>query len=193
MTLSQHLSGRRSIAIVRHGETDWNLARRIQGRTEVPLNATGREQARTAARLLAAGPGWSGLSSSPMLRAIETAEILSGALGLGDPYIDHALWERDFGPAEGLLVAEAERRWPGLDIPGAETLDALAERAAAGLLRTLEEAPGTVVVAHGALIRSGLTRIGGAPLPRILNCEVWILSRDGGSAPRLARLEPAAV
>lgn len=43
----------RTIAIVRHGETDWNLARRIQGRTEVPLNATGRLQAEATGRLLA--------------------------------------------------------------------------------------------------------------------------------------------
>lgn len=179
-----------SIAVVRHGETDWNLARRIQGRTEVPLNETGRAQAAAAARMLASA-GWSGMRTSPLGRAVETAEILSGALGLGDPHIDDSLWERDFGPAEGLLVAEAERRWPGLEIPGAETLDALAMRAEASLLRALDEAPGTVVVAHGALLRAGLAKIGGEPLPRILNCEVWILSRVSGSLPRLSRLTPA--
>ena len=59
------------------------------------------------------------------------------------------------------------------------------------LLRALDEAPGTVVVAHGALIRSGLSLISGEPLPRIMNCEVWILSMETNDAPRLSRLDPA--
>ena len=65
------------------------------------------------------------------------------------------------------------------------------EKRANALLRALDEAPGTVVVAHGALIRSGLSLISGEPLPRIMNCEVWILSMETNDAPRLSRLDPA--
>lgn len=172
-----------AIALVRHGETDWNLARRIQGRTEVPLNTTGRAQAAAAAARLAeladeGGAPWRGLLSSPLGRAIETAEIIATALGLPQARTDAALWERDFGPAEGLLVSDAHARWPGLDIPGAEPNDLLAERAAGALLGILDRAPGTIVVAHGALLRAGLARLGDSAVPRILNGDIWLLSRD---------------
>ncbi|RGE20306.1 histidine phosphatase family protein [Leucobacter sp. wl10] len=182
----------RTLALVRHGETDWNLAGRIQGRTEVPLNTTGRAQAAATAALLRGAGRWHGLVSSPMLRAIETAEILSESLELGSPVIDEALWERDFGLAEGLAVEEAHARWPGLEVPGAESLEALAERSSNAVLRLLDEAPGSVVVAHGALIRSGLTRITGRPAPRIVNGEIWIVRRDADQAePRAHRFSAA--
>ncbi len=178
----------RTIAIVRHGETDWNLARRIQGRTEVPLNATGRLQAEATGRLLASREvreqwgEWSALHSSPLARAIETARIVGTGIGLDtDPRIDDALWERDFGPAEGVSVIDAHERWPGLVIPGSESLEVLAERAAAAFDRLLAEAPGSIVVAHGTMIRAGLSHLTGAEVPRVLNGEVWVLHRGAGS------------
>lgn len=179
------------IALVRHGETDWNLAGRIQGRTEVPLNETGRAQAAaTALDLAAAGVGlggWTGIRASPLGRAIETAEIIAAGLSLAQPHIDDAFWERDFGPAEGVIVAEAQRTWPGLDVPGAEPLDALAERTANALTRVLSEAPGSIVVAHGAMLRTGLGHLTGSAMPRILNGEVWLL-HSTGSGVRVERL-----
>lgn len=104
-----------TIAIVRHGETDWNQARRIQGRTEVALNATGRLQAAATGRLLASQEvreqwgDWSALLSSPLARAVETATIVGSVIGLAkEPRVDDALLERDFGPAEGVPVHEAQ-------------------------------------------------------------------------------------
>lgn len=178
-------SAPRTIAVVRHGETDWNFARRIQGRTEVPLNHTGRAQAEATARLLMAAHiqdevgGWRHIVSSPLSRALETAQIIARHTGLASPVIEQHLWERDFGPAEGVLVEEAHARWPGLDVPGAEPLEALAKRSATALLRRLDETPGAILVAHGALIRAGLARISGRQMPRILNGEVWLLRTDG--------------
>ncbi|MHA3683689.1 histidine phosphatase family protein [Leucobacter sp. HY1910] len=181
-----------SIALVRHGETDWNLERRIQGRTDIALNDTGRAQARVTAASLAAAGTWAGVRSSPLARAFETAEILANGLSLAAPQRDHGFWERDFGAAEGVGVDEAKERWPGLvDITGAEPLDAVAARAAAAFERVLSEAPGSIVVAHGAMLRVGLMAVSGAEVPRILNGEVWLLSR-GPAGLSVERFEQAA-
>lgn len=187
------------IALVRHGETDWNSARRIQGRTEVPLNETGRTQARATGELLAAldpSVAWHSVVSSPLGRAHETAAIIAQSLSLTPPAIDHAFIERDFGPAEGMDVAEAMDRWPGLVIPGAESLDVLADRTAREFERVLTTAPGSIIVAHGAMLRAGLARITNTEVPRILNGEIWLLRREvaGFSVERAvapAELSPA--
>lgn len=166
------------IALVRHGETDWNLARRIQGRTDIPLNDTGRVQARATAAALAAAGDWHSVRSSPLIRAVETAQILAMGLGLSAPDRDDAFWERDFGEAEGMGVDEAKIRWPGLDdITGAEPLRPVAKRTALALERVLTTAPGSVVVAHGAMLRLGLAEVSGTEIPRILNGEVWLMFR----------------
>lgn len=166
------------IALVRHGETEWNRAERIQGRTEVPLNETGKAQAAATAEALAAAGSWRSVRVSPLGRAIQTAEILAAGLELPMPAVDDALWERNFGEAEGQLVSEAQDRWPGLDgIPGAESLRAVAERSAAALTRVLDTAPGSIVVAHGAMLRNGLSHLTEQNMPRIRNGEVWLLFR----------------
>lgn len=166
------------LALVRHGETDWNRARRIQGRTEVPLNDTGREQARGAAATLSAH-AWASVHASPLGRAIETAGIIAAGLGLAAPTINDGLWERDFGEAEGLSVPDIEARWPGLTgIPGAESLEAVAERSAAAIAALYAAAPSGIVVAHGAMLRAGIGRLTGVDVPRILNGEIWLLRRE---------------
>ena len=168
------------IALVRHGETDWNRDGRLQGRADVPLNDTGRRQAAELAPLLAGG-SWVVVLSSPLVRATETAEILAAAAGLstGAPVAD--LVERSYGEAEGLTAAEAERRWPDGAWPGLEGLDALAERGVTALERLAEAlAPADLaVVAHGALIRAVASRLGGVPVPRILNGACTLLEHDG--------------
>lgn len=178
-----------SIALVRHGETDWNLARRIQGRTDIPLNDTGRAQARATAAALAAAGEWTGVRCSPLSRAFETARILADGLGLAAPDRDERFWERHFGEAEGMDVDQAKKQWPGLaDISGAEPLRPVAERTALALERVLTESPGSIVVAHGAMLRLGLAEISGRDIPRILNGEVWLVSR-GTSGLVVRRLE----
>ena len=70
-------------ALVRHGETDWNRQRRIQGTSDIPLNETGRGQAAVTGRALAAhartGGAWHGIVASPLGRAMETAQIIATA------------------------------------------------------------------------------------------------------------------
>lgn len=150
-----------SFALVRHGETEWNRQRRIQGSTDIPLNATGRDQARRAGRVLA-GRAWSRIVASPLSRAAETATLIAQEARLGDPEFDAAFVERHYGEAEGLTGAELDARFPdGVEVPGRETREAVAERVLAGLHRLAAEHPGesVIVVAHGGVIRSVLESV----------------------------------
>ncbi|WP_296538025.1 histidine phosphatase family protein, partial [uncultured Actinomyces sp.] len=94
----------------RHGQTDYNLQGRIQGRVDIPLNETGREQARRAADGIAAlAP--TRIVSSPLTRARATAEVLASLTGLGVE-IDPGLAEKSFGDWEGLKAADIKKQWP---------------------------------------------------------------------------------
>ena len=70
-----------TFAFIRHGQTDWNRDDKLQGSSDIPLNAQGREQAHEAAGILADG-GWEVVVSSPLQRARETAKIIAHDLGL---------------------------------------------------------------------------------------------------------------
>ncbi len=87
------------IYIIRHGQTELNSAHVLQGRSNQPLNETGKEQARGAAQLLAAqGITFKQVYSSPLLRAIQTAEIVAPRVPITT---DKRLIEMDYGPYEG--------------------------------------------------------------------------------------------
>jgi len=95
---------RRSFFCLRHGATDWNRQGRFQGRTDNPLNDMGITQAHAAAkRLQAVALGH--VVSSPLLRAVQTAEIIATAASKFVT-IDHGLIECDFGSFEGKPVRE---------------------------------------------------------------------------------------
>ena len=86
------------IYLFRHGETDWNKERRLQGQSDIPLNAFGRELAIKTAAALETIP-FDRAFSSPLDRAVETARIL---LGSRSTYLttDHRLMEINFGDCE---------------------------------------------------------------------------------------------
>ena len=172
-----------TIALIRHGQTDWNLAGRIQGHTDIPLNATGIAQAEAASLALGEEP-WHALLSSPLGRARHTAELI--AAGLGMPEVrDHAgFLERNFGLAEGLVAGpelDAVRSDQAGGFVAAETPAAVAERGIAALTELCEQHPGQrlLVVSHGACIRITLQRLLGQDVPRILNAERTQLVHDG--------------
>jgi len=163
------------LTLVRHGQTDWNLSRRIQGSTDIPLNDTGRADAHAAAERLAAGTHHA-VYSSPLLRARETAQIIADRLGLplGEAVPD--VREREFGEGEGMLVKEyisAYGDWHA-EVPGAESLDAVGDRAIAAMhriarasrRRTAPIAESVIVVAHGGVIRAVIDHVSGGTLPR---------------------------
>lgn len=157
-----------TLTLVRHGETDWNRNRRIQGSTDIPLNETGREQARRIGQELAehhdpAVPLV--LVSSDLSRARETAEIVAGILGIPGPLVYPALRERAYGEAEGITDVEFLERygtWATAQIPGAEPWPVVTARALDGMRQVISDArrshapgsPEIVAVAHGGLIRA---------------------------------------
>lgn len=163
------------LTLVRHGQTDWNLARRIQGTTDIPLNDTGRADARTAAAALA-GVEYDAIYASPLLRAQETAEIIAEELGLAAPALTRGLRERTFGDGEGMLVEDYLTQWGGWTsaVPGAETLEEVRDRALDSLERIVRasrrrsapRAESIIVVSHGGVIRSLLMHVSGGSLPR---------------------------
>lgn len=155
-----------TLILVRHGETEWNRARRIQGRTDIPLNDDGRAQAReTALRLvdeIAAGPAV--VISSDLSRAKETAEIIAEGVGVPLLHTSPDLRERAYGEAEGMETSEFAARWGdwySAEIPGAEPRAQLRRRALRAIRHAVRDArqatspssPTVIVVAHGALIR----------------------------------------
>ena len=147
--------------LVRHGETDWNLQHRIQGLTDIPLNETGREQAR-ATGLLLARRRWDGVFCSPLSRALETATIIADELGLPAPTTIEALVERNYGEAEGLNFLEIERRYPDRgSVPGQESRDDVVARVLPALRELAAAHPdeSLVVVSHGGAIRSVLSAV----------------------------------
>ncbi len=154
------------ILLARHGETAENKERRFQGQKDVPLNETGREQARDLARLVE-GEGLRRVVASPLVRARETAEIVGAQLGL-DVDLDDRLKEIDVGDWERRLKDDVEREDPetwaafraaGEDwrFPGGESLqeqqdrvvDALVDVTQAGVLPAL-------LVCHRGVIRCAL-------------------------------------
>lgn len=164
------------LTLVRHGQTDWNLARRIQGSTDIPLNEKGRADALTAAAALG-GTAHHVIFASPLARARETAEIIAGQLGLDGPELDHDLREREFGEGEGMLVPDYIEKYGDwhAPVPGAETLEEVGDRALAALdriarasrRRSAPEAESVIVVAHGGVIRALIDHVSGGTLPRV--------------------------
>lgn len=163
------------ISLVRHGQTDWNLARRIQGATDIPLNDTGRSDALVAAQALADSTHHA-VYASPLVRARETASIIATHLGLPAPAITRGMREREFGVAEGIEVDEYITRYGGWhsEVPGAETLEQVRDRALDSLdriaraarRRSTPNAESIVVVTHGGVIRALLLHASGGTLPR---------------------------
>ena len=147
--------------LVRHGETDWNSQRRIQGTTDIPLNDTGRSQAARTGLLLARRQ-WDAVVTSPLSRAFETGSIIAAELGLPAPTTDARLVERNYGEAEGLDFEEMQRLFPeDTKVPGRERRSVVAARALEALMDIAHAHPdeSIVVVSHGGLIRSVLRKV----------------------------------
>lgn len=166
------------IVLWRHGQTDFNAAGRLQGQSDVALNATGLAQAGAAApRLAELGP--TRIISSDLQRARDTAEALGELSGVAVE-TDERLRERSFGHWEGLTQEEIRSGWPEAyrawrqgEEPrgiGADRRVDVGRRVAAAVLEAVSgvgEDGTLVVVAHGAAITLGLTQL------LDLDAEAW--------------------
>lgn len=162
--------------LIRHGETDWNVAGRLQGHLEVPLNENGRRQARLLAEQLAKEPPFAALYASDLGRAQETAGEVAAALGL--PVTTRVeLRERHFGVLSDLTLAEAEARHPDLHarlrardpdfVPaGGESLAQTYARTVAALTSIAAQWPDgqVLVVTHGGIIDAAWRAANGVAL-----------------------------
>jgi len=156
------------IGLFRHGQTDWNIDFLLQGVTDIPMNATGIEQVRTAARALDKDD-WDIIFTSPLGRARETAAIIAEQLGFDEVLQNDLLIERSFGEAEGLAYEQWKSKYSTLDeIPGGESRTHLYKRSSNLLEAFIDTHPGKriLAVSHGALIRTVLSISSQNELPR---------------------------
>jgi len=156
------------LGLLRHGQTDWNINFLLQGVTDIPMNQTGIEQVKLAAKAIRA-EDWDVVLTSPLSRARQTAEIIASQHGYTEIIEQELLIERSFGEAEGLSHEQWRAKYSNLDaIPGGESRTQLAERSRLLLETISQELAGKRVLAisHGALIRTLIAIASNNELPR---------------------------
>ena len=195
------------ILLVRHGETEWNAARRVQGHMNSVLSPRGRRQANTTAARLASTP-LEAIYSSDLSRAQDTAAPIAASHGLS--LITTAdLREKSYGKWEGLTEDEIKATCPDgwhqyhverrLDylIPGGETWEQVQTRLLSVLQRVLRDHPSpdstVALVGHGGSLRAIILDALQAPLPTLLrlrldNASVTLLEYHPSRGGRVAFL-----
>lgn len=196
----------RTVYYIRHGETDWNVTGRLQGRRDVPLNARGRAQAMHCGEILRELFARDGRSvseldfvSSPLGRARTTMELARAPLGLpADGYrIEPQLAEIAFGEWEGFTIAQLhshdpqriaareQDKWHFVP-PGGESYETVSARMREWYERLARD---TVAVAHGGTARGlianfGIAKPAAAPLFDIAQGVVYVF--EGNRMTRYA-------
>src|SRR5258708_736020 len=166
---------RTTTVLLRHGDTQLSPEHRFSGLRDLPLSANGTLQAQAAACRLATGAPIDAVVSSPLQRALATAAIAAGELGL-TAVIDDDLRETDFGDWDGFTLAEIQQRWPAAAAswrrdpeqapPGGESFAETAHRVNRACDRLLRDHGGqtVLVVSHITPIKILLCRALGVPL-----------------------------
>ncbi|HEC33575.1 MAG TPA: histidine phosphatase family protein [Chloroflexi bacterium] len=165
------------VLLIRHGQTEWNREQRFRGRADIPLDETGLRQARVTAKYVAARWPVRAVYSSPMQRAIQTAEAIAAVQGL-EVQLLQGLLDLDFGMLQGQPFADARVCYPDLlrawfeaphtvRFPGGEGLDEVRNRCTATLREVVDRHPEQTVamVAHTVV-------------NRVLLCAVLDLEND---------------
>ena len=165
--------------IIRHGETEWNRADRMQGHLDSPLTERGHAQARAAAEAMR-GKTFQALYSSDLGRAMQTAEYLQAVTGL-DILPEPRLREKHMGIFQGLTREEIESRHPEVkdrvysdpdyQVPEGESIRQRHERVIAALEDIVRRHPGEtiLIVAHGGVVDSVKRHLDALPLDRLRN------------------------
>jgi broad specificity phosphatase PhoE len=186
------------ISYIRHGENQANLTGEMSHKAvDYPLTERGVTQARELAALLAAGDPPAGIYSSPLRRAVETAEVVGRGVRVRDVVLVEELRELNVGSLDGrrdeeawAILLEVAHAWQAghhdRAFPGGEDYHEMTARLARGLRHALAHPPGSqvLVVGHAGLIRAGLSAIcPGESMPdtNLPNCGVAELAlRAGG-------------
>ncbi|MDP1611764.1 MAG: histidine phosphatase family protein [Sulfuritalea sp.] len=189
------------VCVARHGETDWNIAGILQGWTDVPINDRGRRQAYE----LVGGFShvkFSRIYSSPLIRSLETAEIIARSLRLDLPTCHDGLMERNFGVIQGIpkseladlnpvLLQQILKRNPAIDFEQGEAMDEFADRVLAAVVGIARPNAGKRILAitHGWVMDVITRHIAGLPRSAILNMKrrngecVWVEVRGQSIRP----------
>ncbi len=174
-----------TIYFIRHGQTDWNAQGRFQGQRDIPINATGRAQARCNGEMLKGlltRPDDYAYIASPLARARETMEIIRRTMGLtAHGYeVDGRLSEVSYGAWEGYTTLEIKELIPkdrrrrrddkfGFTPPQGESYAMLLDRVLAWLPYVERD---SVVVAHGGVIRVLMHHLGGLNVEEAVNSVI---------------------
>ncbi|HKL98945.1 MAG TPA: histidine phosphatase family protein [Mobilitalea sp.] len=174
-----------NIYLIRHGETDWNLEGRLQGREDIPLNQNGMQQAKYCGRAFK-NREIKKIITSPLIRAVKTAEIIAESIGISQVLLDERLIERDFGPLAGLTYdkkkhfdtfgkEEGIEPWEELN---KRLIDCIIEQAEANLGEDI------IMVSHGGAINAVVSVLTGGEMgsgkTRLKNSCISIIQYDDG-------------
>lgn len=153
------------LCLIRHGETTWNAEKRLQGHTDIPLNARGEIQARQMAQALKnTNLAFDALYTSDLKRAVDTANALVQLFGI-KAHVESALRERHFGALQGLSTEEAPLLRPDIwkahlsrelnhELDGGESIHQFALRVQ-GVLDSIQQQHAgktIVIVSHGGTL-----------------------------------------
>jgi probable phosphoglycerate mutase len=154
-----------SLVVVRHGESEWNVLGKWQGRADTQLTESGRAQARDAAEHISRNAfAFERVVASSLRRAHDTAAIIAEHLGLAAPVLDDRLVETDVGPWEGLREHEIEKAWPNYlrdrrTPPDFEPPEEVFARATTALCELAQSRARVLVVSHSGVIRTVRRRL----------------------------------
>ncbi len=171
------------IILVRHGETDWNVAEVFRGRVDVELNATGVKQAELLAEYLS-NMGLSAIYSSPLQRALRTAAVI-GDCNQVEVAVAPGLIDIDYGEWQGLSHQEVKERYKELydgwverpeqvRMPAGESLDDVRQRAMTVVSDVIDSHEGTVVLVSHRVVNKVLI----CALLGLDNSRFWNIRQD---------------
>lgn len=179
------------VFFVRHGQTDWNLKKLLQGRDEIPLNETGLSQAEWVAEKVKSVCERTALKfdkvvSSPLCRASVTARKIADAIGCADFSLDSRLIERDFGEISGKEYDMGAKYITGNDesVNGLEKVENVYMRMKSFVMENATAGKKVIAVSHGSATGVFTSVTKKAPYAnkakRVLqNCHMVIFSYDG--------------
>jgi broad specificity phosphatase PhoE len=146
------------IYLIRHGETDWNIQGRFQGREDIALNENGIAQAKQCGLALK-GEHFAAIITSPLIRAKKTASIIADCLEVKKIIVEEGITERDFSKVSGMTPKEREAFYASGQQDDKEPWENLCRRMIANITKyaRMFNNENIIMVSHGASINSVLS------------------------------------